>query len=72
MNNYRKYTTKKHERKVFATVMAVIVIILLGWLVYEVCDVLNAPVRPDTEHPLVNSNISWEQTWHKGAWSDAL
>ena len=72
MSYYRKYTTKKHERKVFATVMAVIVIILLCWLVYEVCDVLNAPVRPDVEHPLVNSNISWSQTFYKGAWSDAL
>ena len=24
----------------------------------------------DTEHPLVNSNISWEQTFYKGAWGE--
>ena len=25
----------------------------------------------DTEHPMVNTNVSWEETWHKGAWSGA-
>ena len=67
MNNYRKYTTKKHERKVFATFMAVIVVILLVWLVMELCGVFDAPIKPDAEFPLVNSNISWSQTWYKGA-----
>ena len=72
MNNYRKYTTIHKERKVFAAFMAVIVVILLVWLIVEVCGLLSAPIKPDTEHPLVNSQISWSQTFYKGAWSDAL
>ena len=28
-------------------------------------------LEPDSVHPFVNTRISWEQTFHAGAWSEA-
>ena len=56
------------SRKSFIIVLAIVWAIIIGMLV-----LLGEEWHRkdwDTEHPLVNSNISWEQTWHKGAWGE--
>ena len=56
-------------RKSFIIALVIIAALVIGMFV-----LMNAEENRktwDTEHPLVNSNISWEQTWYKGAWSDA-
>ena len=63
----KKYSTIERERKVFAAVMAIICLLLITWMVLEICGVFDGPVwKPDTEYPLANSNISWEQTFFPG------
>lgn len=50
---------------IFFSVLAA-VIIALGGLNMG----LDRKVTWDSEHPMANSRISWEQTFHAGAWSE--
>ena len=36
-----------------------------------VCAVVPEPVTHDVEFPMANVNVTWEQTFHAGAWSEA-
>ena len=52
----------------------IIALIIIGSIIIGLCVLIaNEWNRKtwDTEHPLVNSNISWEQTWYKGSWTGA-
>ena len=67
MKSYRKYTTYEKERKVFATIMLLILVIILAWGVFEVVAMNNqAPAWPGEvkEYPMANAKISWVQTHH--------
>lgn len=65
----RKYSTIDKERKVFAAVMIIIILLLITWMVLEICGVFDAPVwKPDKVYPLANANVSWEQSFHHGSW----
>lgn len=33
--------------------------------------VVQEPVTHDVEYPMANVNVTWEQTFHAGAWSEA-
>ena len=71
MKSYRKYTTYEKERKVFATIMLLILVIILAWGVFEVVTMNNqAPEWPGEvkEYPMANAKISWVQTHHPGPW----
>ena len=71
MKSYRKYTTYEKERKVFATIMLLILVIILAWGVFEIVTMNNqAPAWPGEvkEYPMANAKISWEQTHHPGPW----
>ena len=48
--------------------MFVSLLILAGMIALNVF--VPAPVlEPDSVHPFVNAQISWERTYHAGAWS---
>ena len=49
--------------------LAVLVLVISGLIVLNRAE--DNRQTWDTEHPMVNTNVSWEETWHKGAWSDA-
>ena len=52
----------------------IIALIIIGAIIIGLCVLIaNEWNRKtwDTEHPLVNSNISWSQTWYKGSWTGA-
>ena len=67
MKSYRKYNTFEKERKVFAALMAFVIIIIISWGILEACGVFDGPVwKPCGEYPMANANISWEQTFHPG------
>ena len=71
MKSYRKYTTYEKERKVFATIMLLILVIILAWGVCEVVAMNNqVPEWPGEvkEYPMANAKISWVQTHHPGPW----
>ena len=59
----------KMTRKQFWTAM----IVILAVMAAIVCVMVHEENRQtwDTEHPMVNTEISWTQTWHAGAWGDA-
>ena len=68
-NHYKNYSTIERERKVFAIVMAIIIVLLLVMFTLETCGVFDAYIwKPIEEYPLANANISWEQTFYPGAW----
>lgn len=56
-------------RKQFLVALVIIAALVIGMFVLMAAE--ENRKTWDTEHPLVNSNISWSQTWYKGAWSDA-
>ncbi len=56
-------------RKSFLIAMVIIAAVIVALCVLLVAE--EGKRTWDTEHPLVNSNISWEQTFYSGAWSDA-
>lgn len=56
-------------RKQFLVALVIIAALVIGMFVLMEAE--ENRKTWDTEHPLVNSNISWEQTFYSGAWSDA-
>lgn len=69
MKSYKKYNTYEKERKVFALVMLIILLALIALAVLTACGVFDEAVwKPDVSYPMANTNISWEQTYHPGAW----
>lgn len=56
-------------RKQFLVALVIIAALVIGMFVLMAAE--ENRKTWDTEHPLVNSNISWSQTFYKGAWSDA-
>lgn len=56
-------------RKQFLVALVIIAAVVTGMFVMMAAEENRRTW--DTEHPLVNSNISWEQTFYRGAWSDA-
>lgn len=72
MNKNHKYIITK-ERKgqiIFVAVIILAVVIGLVWNYIE--NENNVPKWPAavTTHPLANAHISWEQTFHGGAWNE--
>ena len=57
------------RRKQFWTAIIVIAV-LMAAIVWVTLKEENRKTW-DTEHPMVNTEISWTQTWHAGAWGDA-
>ena len=50
--------------------MFIALLILAGMIALNVA-VPEPKPEPDSVHPFVNTRISWEQTFHAGAWSGA-
>ena len=67
INSTNHFITKSIRKRV---PMIISLLILAGmiWLNMAV----PAPViEPDSVHPMTNATVSWEQTFHSGAWSGA-
>ena len=60
--------SKEMSRKGFIIALVVIGAIIIGLCVL-IANEWNRKTW-DTEHPLTNANISWEQTFYKGAWGE--
>jgi hypothetical protein len=65
MNNHKNYITSELKKRV---PMFIALLILAGMIVLNVA-VPEPKPEPDSVHPFVNTRISWEQTFHAGAWS---
>lgn len=70
MKSYRHYIKESTKKKY----LAFVIIALLGAvLLYAVMEYAMTPphYEPDIYIPLPNSNVSWEQSFHPGAWGNA-
>ena len=57
------------SRKSFLVTLAVLMVVISGLIVLNRAE--DNRQTWDTEHPMVNTNVSWDQTYHAGAWSGA-
>ena len=64
----------KRESRIFALVMLIILLLIMAAGVMELCGVFHRPEKPEWQptviYPMANTNISWEQTFHPGGWSN--
>ena len=67
MNSTKNYITSEIKKRVL---MFIALLILAAMIALNVA-VPEPVLEPDSVHPFVNTRISWEQTFHSGAWSDA-
>ena len=67
MNSTKNYITSEIKKRVL---MFIALLILAAMIALNVA-VPEPVLEPDSVYPMVNSRISWEQTFHAGAWSDA-
>ena len=67
MNSTKYSTTSQMKKRV---PMFIALLILAGMIALNVA-VPEPVLEPDSVHPFVNTNVSWEQSFHAGAWSDA-
>ena len=65
MSKYIKKETK--GQIIFIVLIMLAVAIGLLWNTLEQNEV---QTKPDVSYPMTNVNISWEQTFHSGAWSE--
>ena len=57
------------NRKSFLITLAALALVIAGLIVLNRTE--DSRQTWDTEHPMVNTNVSWRQTYHTGPWSDA-
>ena len=64
-----KYIKKEKKGQIIFVIM-IILAIAVG-LLWNALEESNTQIwEHDTEYPIVNSNISWEQTYKGGTWNE--
>ena len=66
MNSTKNYITSELKKRV---PMFIALLILAGMIALNVA-VPEPVTEPDSVHPFVNTQISWEQTFYEGPWGD--
>ena len=67
MRNYKHYNRHEKESKVFAAAALLVMMALIVLLVLQLCGMFDEPLwQPAVEYPMVNTNVSWVQTWAFG------
>ena len=69
MNKNHKYIITK-ERKGQIIFIALILLAVAIGLLWNTLEQNEVQTKPDVSYPMTNVNISWEQTFHSGAWSE--
>ena len=60
MRNYKHYNRYEKESKVFAAVMAFILLVLIAVFILTVIGVFDSMMwKPDAVYPMANRNITW-------------
>lgn len=66
-----KYIKNNRNSKVTIIFSVILLVIVVAWVWLETAQARERDtIKPDGEFPMVNANVSWEQTWHKGAWNE--
>lgn len=69
MNKNHKYIIKKETKGQIIFIVMILLAIVIG-LVWNELEQTEVQIKPDVSYPMTNVNISWEQTFHSGAWSE--
>ena len=68
MNNSTNHSITNEMKKRVPVIISLVV--LAGMIAVNLA--VKAPaVEPDTVHPMANAAISWDQSFHGGAWGGA-
>ena len=60
----------KPERKGQIIFIVCILLAIVIGLVWNALEANNQPQTWQTSYPMANAHISWEQTYHGGAWNE--
>lgn len=69
MNKNHKYIITKERKGQILFIVLILLAIVIG-LVWNELEQTEVQIKPDVSYPMTNVNISWEQTFHSGAWSE--
>ena len=69
MNKNHKYIITKERKGQILFIVMILLAIVIG-LVWNELEQTEVQTKPDVSYPMTNVNISWEQTFHSGAWSE--
>lgn len=69
MNKNHKYIITKERKGQIIFIVLILLAIVIG-LVWNELEQTEVQIKPDVRYPMTNVNISWEQTFHSGAWSE--
>lgn len=68
MRNYKHYTRYDRESKAFTVVAVIVLLGLIAFFALTMAGMFDEPLwKPDGSYPIVNANVSWQQTFHGGA-----
>ena len=63
-----KYTRKERGGQIIC-ILLILLAIVIG-LIWNAVEIDRQSVKPDVVYPITNAQISWEQTFHGGAWNE--
>ena len=67
MRNYKHYIKREKESKVFAVFALIVLLMMVVLIILQLCGMFDEPLlKPAVEYPMVNTNVSWVQTWAFG------
>ena len=69
-----KYNTKPTKTQIARAILLLIVaLMIVGGIAFMLEDAAAQMDRwePDRVYPMANTNISWDQTFHAGGWTEA-
>ena len=69
MNKNHKYIITKERKGQIIFIVLILLAIVIG-LIWNELEQTEVQTKPDVSYPMTNVNISWEQTFHSGAWSE--
>ena len=69
MNKNHKYIITKERKGQIIFIVLIILAVAIG-LLWNELEQTEVQTKPDVSYPMTNVNISWEQTFHSGAWSE--
>lgn len=69
MNKNHKYIITKEKKGQIIFIVLILLAVAIG-LLWNTLEQTEVQTKPDVSYPMTNVNISWEQTFHSGAWSE--
>ena len=70
MKSNHKYKYIKPEQKGQIIFIIFIILAIMAGLIWSVIEEDQKILKPDVTYPMANAHISWNQTFHGGAWNE--